>query len=60
LTVADLDLIHHPASIQGDWIHVRNLCFTAEEFTLAGLLLVDYSEEEERELVRLGVLACRS
>ena len=59
MTVADLDLIHHPASIEGDRIHVRQLVLTSEEFTLAGLVLVDYNSDEERELVRIGLLTDR-
>ena len=54
MTIADLDLIHHPASIEGDRIRIRHLLLTPEEFTLAGLILVDYDCEEEREIVRAG------
>jgi hypothetical protein len=59
MTIADLDLIHHPAKIEGDTIRVRHLSYSAEGFVLSGLKLVDYSEEEQRELVRLGILTSR-
>lgn len=59
MTICDLEGFYHPASIDGDLIHILHLIYTAEGFVLSGLKLVDYSEEEERELVQLGVLTSR-
>jgi hypothetical protein len=60
MTISDLDGIHHPATIEANTIRVRHLSFDADEFLLSGLVLVDYSESEERDLVRLGILSSRS
>ncbi|HJP82256.1 MAG TPA: hypothetical protein VJ835_02020 [Fimbriimonadaceae bacterium] len=60
MIVSDLDGIQHPASIEGDSIRVKNLVFDADGFILSGLRLVTYSVEEERELVRLGILSERA
>lgn len=58
MTVSDLDLVHHPASIEGGIIVVEGyLMFTPADFVFADLKIVNYSEEEEKELQRLGILA---
>jgi hypothetical protein len=57
MTISDLDRIHHPATIEGGKIRVRHLELDAEQFTLSGLVLVDYDAQEEAELMKLGFLS---
>lgn len=59
MTVSDLDRVHHCATIDGDSIRVGALAFDSVEFVLSGLVLVDYSEAEEAELLRLEILSPR-
>jgi len=61
MTVSDLDGIHHPASISADAqrIVVRHLEFSIDEFLLSGIVLVAYSEDEQRLLEQAGILATR-
>ena len=60
MVISDLDRVHHPAELVDSRIRVRHLDLTIDEFTLSGLVLVSYSEEEEVKLERLGLLAPRS
>jgi hypothetical protein len=59
MTIVDLDLVHWEATIQDGIIHVNTLRLDGEQFTLSGLKLASYTEEEEQQLVNMGVLSSR-
>lgn len=57
MTVVDLDGVYHPAELEGAGLRVRHLVLDPDEFTLSGLVFVNYSEGEEYALMERAFLA---
>lgn len=55
MTIVDLDDVQHEAELRDDKIHSGGWSWTADEFVLAGLMLAQYDEAEEAELLKIGL-----